>query len=438
MLGIFKPGRIVSYAFLTVVFTCIFGVATSLPPQKISQKDPLYGYGSDSEVYWDLAGNLAHGRGFVHSPGFDFSYLHKTSEFTQGTQRLPGYPLALSLIRALDLNAAPNSWLAWMFNLSLVFLNSYFVIGILVILYPNTKTVFFWLVALFPPFLIYANGINSDFFAATLISAAVYFSLASSRWRYLSVCFGAFAVFTRGNVLFFLVPFWLMLAIYYRRQRRDIKPAVFGLAAIALIFIGWSFRNQALSDRFVFAPFTGLQLRQNYIYKIYEDQRPAGEERYWRWRAPEYLKQRFEDLNSQTGSLYKAESQLDKELVGDTIQLVLERPAAVVFTYGRDIVQMLTNEYFLFNLGRSVNSPWLWGGIWPVAIIFYLLPGAWLLLLAARFFIRKFFAPLSIIVFSAAVYIFLTAAVLGDFARYLLPVGFAIIIAVKSAFQKYD
>ncbi len=427
----------VKFALFSVAASLVFGLVTNYLPSRISQKDPNFGYGSDSDVYWDLGGNLAAGRGFVHSPGFDFAYLHKTAEYTRGTQRLPGYPLVLSIVRAVDFDAAPNSALVSAFNFLLVFLNSFFVIGILIFLYPNIKSAYFWIVALFPPFLIYGNGINSDFFVATLIAATVYFSLAPSRWRYLSVCFGAFAVFTRGNVLFFLIPFWLMLAVYYRGKKLDIKPAIFGLAAVAIIFVGWSLRNQALSGRFVFAPFTGLQLRQNYIYKIYENQRPPGEERYWRWRAPEYLKQRFEELYIQSGSLYQAESQLDKELVADTVKLAQVRPVVVVATYARDVVQMLTNEYLLFNLGRSVGSPLLWAGIWTVIMLFYVLPGVWLLLLGFFFLVRKFFAPLSIVVFSAAAYVFLTAAVLGDFARYLLPVGFAIIIGLRVVFQKY-
>lgn len=426
----FKDVKI-RYAFYAVGASLAFGIFTNFLPFDLSQKDRLFGYGSDSEVYWDLAGNLAEGRGFVHSPGFDFAYLQKTENYTSGTQRLPAYPVALSVVRVWDINTPPNGWQLGVFNLILVFLNAYFIAGILQKLFPAMSKKIYWAIVLLPQFLIYSNGINSDFFGATMISAAVFFALLESKQRYWSAIFTVLALLTRGNALFFLVPFWVMLAVHSGLRKLNFRPAILSLGLIFLVFAAWSQRNFKLSGHFVFAPFTGFQLRQNYINKIYESQKPAGEEKYYLWQDPKYLKTRFEELAAKEG-IYAAEAEVNAEMTSLTFKLLWQKKLEAAKIYARNVLQIITNEYFLFNLGRLLNSPAAWGVIWILALLLFTLPGLILLgsALAALLW-RKFTLPV-IIIYSASAYLLLTAAVLGDFARYTVLAGLGIIISLAN------
>ena len=419
----------IKYALLAVVVSLFFGILTSLLSERISQKDPVFGYGSDSNIYWDLAGNLAKGRGFVNSPGFDFAYIKKTDQYTYGTQRLPGYPLALAGVRYITQTNNPNSLAVWLFNLILVFFNAYFIISLIKKLLPNIPNGWYWIVALFPPFLIYSNGINSDFFVAVLLSGFCYFILSSEKRTWLSLLFAGSAVFTRANAIFFIIPF-LALSIFFSQERKKKFLMYFsGILLVILIFCVWSFRNQKLSGSFTYVPFTGQQLEQNYIRKIYKYNRPSGEEKYFRWEQRNFVLPYFDQLVQRHG-LYKAEVEMNSEITKDTVSLLMQKKITAVKIYSKNVAQMFTNEYFIFNLGRTLHHPFVWAGVWLMAVLLYFLPGILLLWLGAMSLWKRKVDFFAILTYSSIIYILVTAAILGDFARYVLPIGFAIVMTV--------
>lgn len=436
MKSFFKKPEI-RYAFAAVGISLLFGIFTNLLPQKISQKDPLYGYGSDSEVYWDLSGNILSKHAYLHSPGFDFSYLQKTDDFVHGTQRLPGYPLILSFIRLITGAAHPNSFGIILFNIILVFLNAYFILGILKKLFQEIPEKYYLAVCFFPSFLIYSNGINSDFFTLVLLSGFCFFVLKEGLLKYLALLFGAMAIFTRGNALFFVVPFWLLYAFFERKNRKHLIVGIIGIFFVALIFVGWSWRNHALSSHFTFAPFTGLQLRQNYIYKIYKYSDTEGEEKFFRWRSADYLKSHFNELVLKgNGNLYYAEAALDREITKDTVKMLWQKKIQGLRIYIRNVLQMSTNEYFIFNAARSLNVSWVWVLAWVAAILFFTLPALLFFGISIVWLFKHRLNLGAIIFYSALFYYLLTAAVLGDFARYLVPIGGILCISVMYVFKE--
>lgn len=426
----------IRYALLGTVAALVFGVITNILPPHLSQKDPLYGYGSDSEIYWDLSTNIKEGRGFVHSPGFDFAYLYKTDQYTYGTQRTPGYPLVLAGVRTIFQTDSPNSIGITVFNLMLVFLNCYFIVGILKKQLPQVPSKFYSFIAIFPLFLIYGNGINVDFITGVLLAAFCYF-LQNNKLAFVSIFLGGFALFTRGNVLFFLAPFWIFYLVFFKDQKQKIVIGSLGLILLAIIFLGWSYRNFQLSGSFTFAPFTGFQLRQNYITKIYENNKPEGEEQFYRWDSPAYLRQEFMNALSDSGNnLYVAEAKIDKQLTKDTFVMLIQKPFVAAKVYVRGILQMFVNEYFIFNLGRQINSQALWLIIWVVVLLGFLLP-ALVFCFFGLVLLRKLNKTfLSAVTYSGILYLLLTCTVWGGFARYQLPVYFAILISFVVCFYR--
>ena len=278
------PG--VKFAIIAVLVSAVFGLVTSILPVKISQRDPLYGYGSDSSTYWDLSGNLIRFHKFVSSPGGGFDFLGTVNGYSEAMQRLPGYPLFLAGVRALTGAKTGNAWGIWLANLILVFCNAFFVVSVFerdLFKSPITKN-WYWAVVVYLPFLFYGSGINSDFLSATLLAGAVFFAFSPRRVDVLwTAVFSAAAVFSRGNILFFLVPFFILMIIYQKFSKAAWLRFGVALLAMLVVFTSWSYRNKELSGYFTFTPFVGLQLQQNFIKKMVPSEDINN--RYARWNS---------------------------------------------------------------------------------------------------------------------------------------------------------
>lgn len=417
----------IKYAIIALLVSAVFGLITVLLPTKVSQRDPLYGYGSDSDTYWDLSTNLINTHKFLSSPGKGFDFLGTVNSYTHAMQRLPGYPVFLAGVRALTHDKTPNSWGIWLANLILVFCNAYFVISLLErdLFKDGINKKWYWLVVLWLPFLFYGSGINTDFLSATLLAGAVYFAFSPDRWNILWLAvFSAAAVMTRGNILFFMVPFLILMITYNKFSKAAWLRFGAALLAVLIVFAAWSHRNQKLSGYFTFTPFVGLQLQQNYIKKILPIQNVNDQ--YARWNSVEYRQQLFEKLSREVSS-YHASSFIDKQITKDTVSLLLHHPVAATKVYVREVVQVFNNEFFLFNIIRLNNSILVRGAAGSLILVFYTLPG--LMFFAGLFWViwRKKWSKYAIVTISAACYSLLTAAILGDFARYILPIEFIII-----------
>ncbi len=427
----------VKYALIAVLVSAVFALVTAVVPIKFSQRDPVYGYGSDSGTYWDLSTNLISFHKFLSSPGFGFDFLDMVNSYTEAMQRLPGYPLFLAGVRVATGAKTPNAWGIWLADFILVFCNAFFIISIFErdLFKNHVNKNWYWLVVLYLPFLLYGSGINTDFLSATLLAGAVYFAFSPGRWNILwAALFSAATVFTRGNILFFLVPFLALMIIYHRFSKAAWLRFGVGLLAILLVFAAWSYRNHKLSGYFTFTPFVGLQLQQNYIKKMVPFQDAANQ--YARWNSVQYRQELFESLSRQV-SPYYAESKIDKQITSDTFSLLLSRPVLAAKTYVREVAQVFNNEYFLFNVIRSNTSLIARGAAGALILAFYTLPG--LLFFAGLFWVlwRKKWTKYAIVTVSAACYALITAAILGDFARYILPIGFVIIFWSAAFLRKF-
>jgi GTP-binding protein len=86
------------------------------------------------------------------------------------------------------------------------------------------------------------------------------------------------------------------------------------------------------------------------------------------------LKAYSEELAAKEG-IYAAEAEVNAEMTSLTFKLLWQKKLEAAKIYARNVLQIITNEYFLFNLGRLLNSPAAWGVIWILALLLFTLPG---------------------------------------------------------------
>lgn len=249
-------------SFVSVLAVCIFGLLSYR--YQFFQRNDMYGYASDFVSYWDLASSIIAGQGLMYDAGDVPFGLPAVNYPVYLHQRLPVYPIFLAVERYLfDLKLPFTvSYL----NLIMVGFNCYLIFLIFKRLFNfKERTAYFVLAVILISFfqiLIYANGINSDFFTASLLLYFYYFFTLQSRWRWLSVIFCVLAVFARSSVLVFIGPF-LLLSMFQNNRKYLITVVI-----ISLIFLTglWSYRNYKLSGYFSLTSMNGLgALRVNYL-----------------------------------------------------------------------------------------------------------------------------------------------------------------------------
>jgi len=423
----------IKVAILACLVAVVFGLVTQRLPQTLSGRDLTYGYGSDSPDYWDMVGNLLARHAFMAGPNYGFVFLAPVPGYSYVMQRLPGYPLFLAAIRGVFPHAAPLSLPFALGNLVLLFFNTYALVAIFekyVLKQPPRRLWVYGWVVLFLPFLAYSNGINSDFLSAVLTLLFCYFFLQDGKAKYWSILFGVWAVFTRGNVLFFIVPFVLLMLLRHFRLRQMWLLAGSVMLAIVLVMAGWSWRNYEISGYFKFTTFIGLPLRENYLEKM-EKYSPAfaSDSQFSRWNSAQFRADYFNSLTVQEGR-YKASAQIDSELISATIKAVIHYPKLAVKAETRDFAQLFLNEYFIFNVQR--NFP----GLFVLIVCMFLLfifNGLPSLAFGAAFLImllKKQLDVFAILVYSAFCYAVANALILGVVSRYLLPVDFVLLYCV--------
>lgn len=420
-------------ALIAVVVSFLFGLGTSALPIKWSGKNPRYGYGADSEAYWDHAGNLASRHAFMSSPRHGFDLLAKVDDYSFETQRLPGYPLLLAGLRWIAPSAAPRSWPFLLLNLLLVFANAWFVLSLHrrdVVAGDGPKTCPAWtglVVAAYLPFLLYGDGIDSDFLVATLLAGFSYLHLSPGRARWWSPLFAAWAAMTRVGALVYIVPF-LMLTLLQRPKRPGRGALTLAvLACVAVCLGGWSYRNYRLSGYFRPEFMSGLVLQQNYLVSMEHESAPAGCEGFQRWNSEEYRARRFHEIAATQGP-YVAVGQMDAEMKAVAYRLILAHPWVALSTGLRNLVALLVRDYFVFEPYRLDPSPWNYSIQIVLFVVYYVIPSLLFLGGVIAFAIRRSYTPLSILAYGAMSYVLITAAVWGMNARYVLPVAFVIVL----------
>lgn len=231
-----------------------------------------WGFGSDSDVYWDLSGNVLAGSGYVSSPGLH-PVMRSWTFSLPNISTAPGYPAALAVARRFCDGKAAAAALQALFYIGLV---------LLVAFWPGLPRWPSWawraavlLVGLWPGFILQLQSISSELMAAFTITLWVWCLWrspdAQTRLRpglaLLAALAGAAAVATRANLIafaVFLVAFWLMENRVALRRTPWTAWAI-SIAAMAAIYTGWAYRNRQLCGEWTFSAYAGQVMRLHYV-----------------------------------------------------------------------------------------------------------------------------------------------------------------------------
>lgn len=254
----------IALSVFAVLSAAIFGIISYR--YQIPGRHSVYGFTSDFSSYWDLSSNILAGRGFVYDAGDVPFGLPAVSFPTYLHQRLPGYSIILAIERkflGLELPFKISG-----LSLLMVGFNCFVVLHLLKRFYnPDDRRIYVLsgVILSFPPtVLIYANGINSDFFTASLLLYFYYFFTSSGKKRWASLLFCVLVVFARSNVLVFIAPFIIFSILQTQTTRRYLLAGV-ALCVVLSVSL-WSYRNYKLSGYFSLTSMNGIgALRVNYL-----------------------------------------------------------------------------------------------------------------------------------------------------------------------------
>jgi hypothetical protein len=222
-----------------------------------------YGFGSDSDVYWDLAGNLTAGRGYVSSPGLHPVLRDPASPFLPNISTAPGYPFLLAAVRTVwnDIRAAYI--LQWIFYAGLIVLAATWPLNRSWT--PGWRMAALAGIAFWPGFLLQLQSVSSEL--ATAFFAALLVWSWCKRWLALSVVAAIAAVALRSNMILFIIP-WVLFEAHGDFKQNARKAALKGallILCLMLFYAGWSFRNKRLCGEMVFSAYAGQVLYAHYL-----------------------------------------------------------------------------------------------------------------------------------------------------------------------------
>lgn len=470
---------------LAAVASLIFGLLSFYLPADWTIRDPLYGYGSDGGAYWEASSHFLQSGEFKLSP--EYGGIPGAQGEVYMHQRLPGYPFFLAVERVAGFLRLPFT--VSLFSLLFVFVNFYASLRLLEFLSPDFLSGGSrWLPLLLvfcPPVLLYSNGVNSDFLAATAVTVfcCLFFTKPRSVW--LQAAAASVAAITREDTIILLALLLLGSWIFFGRRRQVALAALAVAATLSL----WSFRNWQLFGEFKPTSFTGAQLEQNYfryglwnasdlvrqvsesaiskkqplldflknndtalryeperlktqavaagllldsadqkiwsrLFDDYARPKISDESYYARWNSPDFLSRHFTEVSEREGP-YRAAFAIDNEQTADALRFIFRHPALAAKIVSQKTAQVALNEYPLFELVRRHSELWLKFSVYGVLFFFYLMPVILSALSVFIFWKRKEIFLLS---FSAIVYVLLHAVVWGGFSRYLLPAEYVIML----------
>ncbi len=329
----------------------VWGISAWLRYQNLEPPElNPWGFGCDSIFYWDLAGNMLAGRGFVNSPGLghEFTGYINSDYYAPSVARLPAYPLVLAVARSLW-DAVEVGFVINIFSYGIILYYAYQLAKKYAFdSRPLWVYVYIVLLALSPVYLIYLQGIQSDLFSGVMIIAFSYHLLNISNamtrkkaWiqTIASAVFGCFAILSRANLLVYVGVLLLfeMLRVYRRvAWKYFILVGIMMLATIC----GWSFRNYRIANHFELSNQMGQNLFLNYVY--YQVQ-PESE--FWEWKRDA----RTEFINDMVQKGYSvgfAEFELDHQLTSKTVEFAKGNLDQTRKTAFRAVIGLFIDSYF--------------------------------------------------------------------------------------------
>ncbi len=309
-----------------------------------------WGFGTDASTYWDLAGNMLAGRGFVDSPGLGHAFTGyiNANYYAPNVARLPAYPLALAVARSLW-DAVSVGYVLNVFSFGIILFFAYQLAkNIAFESQPVWLYVYIVLLAFSPVYLIYIQGIHSDLFSGVMIIAFSYHLLKINNvktgqevWIHTiaSAVFGSIAILTRANLLVYVVLLLLfeMVRVFRHLSRKYLFFV--GIVILAVIF-GWSFRNYRIDDHFKLSNQMGFNLFLNYVY--YEV-RPNSE--IWEW-GHNARHEFMDDMVQKGNSVGFAEFELDRQLTSKTVEFANGNLDQTRKTALRAVIGLFIDSYF--------------------------------------------------------------------------------------------
>jgi hypothetical protein len=236
-------------------------------------------YGSDSNVYWDLAQNIHARHQWVYSPGLNYPGIGVRSEnhhYIDNLYVLPGYPLLLSTVSRWGIETGPYALAFALYVLLSVTL--WILAGRLFANAASVRTLGIWFIVyqiLNPTWIVQLRAIGQDLAAAVFATLFVLWAVRSWQEHHVSLqdtflmgISTAAAIMIKTNVLAFILPVLALLALAFWFQHRRGKASLaligilLGLGMTAL----WGVHLRDLTGRFSLGANMGYGVFANYVY----------------------------------------------------------------------------------------------------------------------------------------------------------------------------
>jgi 4-amino-4-deoxy-L-arabinose transferase-like glycosyltransferase len=309
-------------------------------------------YGSDSNVYWDLAQNIHARHQWVYSPGLNYPGIGVRSEnhhYIDNLYVLPGYPLLLSTVSRWGIETGPYALAFALYVLLSVTL--WILAGRLFANAASVRTLGIWFIVyqiLNPTWIVQLRAIGQDLAAAVFATLFVLWAVRSWQEHHVSLqdtflmgISTAAAIMIKTNVLAFILPVLALLALAFWFQHRRGKASLaligilLGLGMTAL----WGVHLRDLTGRFSLGANMGYGVFANYVYNSTPKEQ-ADEQIHT-------LTQRFEDALQKGVPINQASMDAALNFQKISFQFIKTDPAKALKVAGRNIAAIfMGRDYF--------------------------------------------------------------------------------------------
>jgi len=406
-------------------------------------------YGSDSNLYWDLAENLLHRHALVFSPGVGYPGIGVRSQnpaLIDDLCILPGYPALLVPFVRFGEGVGPYvlAYLLYVLLSLLVFALAKELFGAAL----SKRAFWGWFMVyqiLNPTWIVQLRALAQDLAATTLV--AFFLWVVVRCWQsqrvtaknLLAIALGTgVALSVRTNLLAFIGSMLVLLALLYWRDRRPrmmALPAV-GLALAVSLMGVWGLHIQHLTGRFSFGTNAGYCMYFNYMSPHVP---PAAID-----KEVDAMTRTFNQELERTGSGNQASIQTASAYQRSALDFIKAYPAEASKSMAQSLqATFIGRDYFwlprlwLLRLRDLPLEPYAdrpyheqtQGLSKPAAtaalFLQLLVYGVYILIPALALFLAAFFAReeplLRFLAWSAIVFLVATGLIIGQ-ARYRMPV----------------
>lgn len=309
------------------IYVIISLIGSSLSYLLAIEHNSMLNWGADSDTYWDLSTNI------LNNYAFEYTVDKDTYQTLSMTERLPLYPILLSLFRVIhdDLSVA------FYLNYCIYSLYVFYIEKIGLLLLNNKKYLYiFILVATLNPSVIKnIQTISLDLLCTLLITALTYHILSikkepNKKIRNILIIssYTLACVFTKPNLLFYLIPLYFILV--FNKNYILFIPVIILISGVTF----WSYRNYTLTDFFLYTTQSGRMLYVEYVYFNKEEAQRINKDYFAR------------ALVNKDTSYNKAHVQTDRILVKETIEYCTFNKINCLKTFMSGIKSIITKTYY--------------------------------------------------------------------------------------------